>query len=255
MSSASQELTSSLEDYLETVYQLVRDHKLARVKEIAKARGVRSASVTPAMHRLADLGLIRYHQREYIDLTPEGAQVARKIYAKHQLLTRLLVEVLGMSTEQAKTDACAMEHSLSAEGMDRVVKFFEYLQVCPGSGDMLKRFHRCSLVNAGNPPCGLDCSHRRQDCNSEPLRALSALKPGERGSVAQITEGKSAIRQRLLDMGIIPEAIVEVQRIAPAGDPIWITLGGFQLSLRRSEAESVLMREAGAASEGNSDTP
>jgi DtxR family Mn-dependent transcriptional regulator len=47
------ELSTALEDYLETIFELVRDQKFARVKDIAKARGVRSASVSPAMKRLA----------------------------------------------------------------------------------------------------------------------------------------------------------------------------------------------------------
>ena len=67
-------LSGSLEDYLETIYELVRDKKLARVKDIANRRGVRSASVTPAMKRLAELGLIEYVEREYIDLSEDGLE-------------------------------------------------------------------------------------------------------------------------------------------------------------------------------------
>ena len=78
MASHAIELTGALEDYLETIYELVRDHKFARVRDIAKARGVRAASVSPAMKRLSDLGLIRYVRREYIDLTEQGEEEARK---------------------------------------------------------------------------------------------------------------------------------------------------------------------------------
>ena len=53
--------------------------------------------------------------------------------------------------------------------------------------------------------------------------------------------GTGAIRQRLLDMGILPKHLVEVERVAPAGDPIWIRLEGYQLSLRRAEASSILV--------------
>ena len=48
-----------------------------------------------------------------------------------------------------------------------------------------------------------------------------------------------AIRQRLLDMGILPDTRIEVERVAPSGDPIWIRLQGFQMALRRVEAESI----------------
>jgi len=42
-------------------------------------------------------------------------------------------------------------------------------------------------------------------------------------------------------MGILPDARIDIERVAPAGDPIWIKLGGFQLSLRRKEAEVVMV--------------
>lgn len=231
-------LTGSLEDYLETIYELVRERKLARVKDIARARGVRAASVTPAMRRLAELGLIEYHQREYIDLTPAGEEEARRVYAKHQMLHRLLVEVLGMPKEQARSDACAMEHALSREGMNHLVRFFEYLQVCPGSQQLLARFHRCSLVHPEAPPCEMGCGSRSLATFTEGQMSVSNLRPGQSGRVTQVV-GEGAVRQRMLDMGIIPNAQIEVERVAPSGDPIWIKLHGFQLSLRRSEAAAV----------------
>ena len=52
-------LKAAADGELAGLYELVRDHKVARVRDIARARGVRSASVTPAMRRLAQMGLIR----------------------------------------------------------------------------------------------------------------------------------------------------------------------------------------------------
>ena len=130
-------LTDSLEDYLETVYELVRDKKFARVKDIAQARGVRPGSVSPAMRRLAEMGLIEYVRREYIGLTPEGEERARRILARHQLLTRLFEDFLQMNHAAAEEEACAMEHSLSDEAMDQLVRFFEFLQLCPQAKELL----------------------------------------------------------------------------------------------------------------------
>ncbi len=70
--------------------------------------------------------------------------------------------------------------------------------------------------------------------------SLSDLKPGQVGRVTQLL-GDGAIRQRLLDMGLVPDAKIEIERVAPTGDPIWIKLQGFQLSLRREEARSVIV--------------
>jgi Fe2+ transport system protein FeoA len=69
---------------------------------------------------------------------------------------------------------------------------------------------------------------------------MSEMKAGERGLINKVG-GSGQIRRRLLDMGIIPQTIVEIERIAPLGDPIWIRLKGYQLSLRKHEADSVLV--------------
>ena len=63
MTLASQRLSASLEDYLETIYELVRTRKW-RACGTSHARGVRAASVTPAMRKLLELGLIHYEKRE-----------------------------------------------------------------------------------------------------------------------------------------------------------------------------------------------
>lgn len=68
--------------------------------------------------------------------------------------------------------------------------------------------------------------------------SLSMQKPGSKIRVVKIS-GEGAIRQRLLDMGIIPDVTIEIERVAPTGDPIWVKLQGFHLSLRKKEADSV----------------
>jgi Fe2+ transport system protein FeoA len=66
------------------------------------------------------------------------------------------------------------------------------------------------------------------------------LKPGESGCVTQVNAA-GAVRQRLLDMGILPDVQVDLERVAPAGEPVWIRLDGSQLALRRQEAQAVMI--------------
>ena len=136
------ELSASLEDYLETIYTLIQEKKVARVRDIARARGVKAGSVSPAMRRLADLGLLKYEQREYIDLTEEGERQAFRVVTRHRLLTRFLVDVLRMGPDAAESDACAMEHNMSDEAMTRLTGLVEFLLEHPDvSGELLHRFH------------------------------------------------------------------------------------------------------------------
>ena len=233
-------LTSALEDYLETVYQFVRDQKVARVKDIAKARGVRAASVTPAMRRLADLGLVRYVEREYIDLTPEGENQARRIYARHRLLNDFFERVLRMPGKQAEDNACSMEHSLTNEGMDHLTRFVEFLQVCPEGRRFLERFHQCAAVQIAPESCiaGCQLTHKRPGRRTRHGKTLADLKPGDVALVSQV-QGTGSVRQRLLDTGLLPGSSVEVERIAASGDLIWIRMEGFPISLRRKDASTV----------------
>ncbi|MEO2783059.1 FeoA family protein, partial [Ligilactobacillus ruminis] len=52
------------------------------------------------------------------------------------------------------------------------------------------------------------------------------------------------LRRRLMDMGLTRNTIVTVQQIAPLGDPVELTLRGYKLSLRKSEAANIMVKEA-----------
>lgn len=70
------------------------------------------------------------------------------------------------------------------------------------------------------------------------VKKLSELKKGDRGKVIKISGGGS-IHQRLMDMGLIAGSEVEMQQVAPLGDPIEIRVKGYNLSLRKAEAAGV----------------
>ena len=72
---------------------------------------------------------------------------------------------------------------------------------------------------------------------------LSEFTVGEKGIVKKITaEGK--IKRRLFDMGVTPNADVLMRKAAPLGDPIEVTIRGYELTLRKSEAQCVLTEVA-----------
>jgi len=71
-----------------------------------------------------------------------------------------------------------------------------------------------------------------------PVKVLSELKKGDKGKIIKIG-GKGSIHRRLLDMGLVAGSEVEMQRVAPLGDPIEIKVKGYNLSLRKAEAASI----------------
>lgn len=72
-------------------------------------------------------------------------------------------------------------------------------------------------------------------------KMLSDLKPGEAGIVQKIL-GEGAVKRRLMDMGITRGTEVYVRKVAPLGDPIQVTVRGYELSLRKGEALNVEMK-------------
>lgn len=230
-------LTSALEDYLETIYELIREKSFARIKDIAKARGVRSASVSPAMRRLDEMGLITYRHREYISLTPSGEREARRIYAKHQILTRFFEEILRMTPKTAVENACAKEHSLTTEGMEHMVRLLEFLRACPEGHELLNRFHTCSLVHEDIERCAHHGSCLTGGA-AQPSGAsrLSDVAPGDQVRVIQVL-GDPDLRQHVLDKGLLPDAVVRVRRLEQDG--LLLRSQGFRLTLSLEEAEAV----------------
>lgn len=75
---------------------------------------------------------------------------------------------------------------------------------------------------------------------------LRELKPGESGVVLSVGM-MGAVRRRLLDMGLIPGTRIFVRKIAPFGDPIEINLRNYELSLRKAEAEQIIVERSGCS--------
>jgi len=73
--------------------------------------------------------------------------------------------------------------------------------------------------------------------------SLNTLLPGERGTVQRINSTLTNVRQRLLEMGLIRGTPIELVRFAPMGDPIEVQVRGYRLSLRRLEAEAVIVQK------------
>lgn len=109
----------SAEDYLERILMLQRKNGMVRSIDIVRDLEYSKPSVSVAMKRLRQSGYIEMDADGYITLLPPGAEIANRIYARHQTLTRFLVQ-LGVSPEVAAADACKVEHDLSEESYQRI---------------------------------------------------------------------------------------------------------------------------------------
>ena len=113
-------MNESSENYLESILILEQRNPSVRMSDIAAMLHVSKPSVNKAMGVLKDAGYI--HQEVYgtIHLTESGRHYAQKVYSRHVLFKRFLMEVLEIDEQTAEEDACHMEHCVSDATMDKL---------------------------------------------------------------------------------------------------------------------------------------
>ena len=151
----SENLSESMENYLETILYLENNHKVARVKDIADRLGLQRGSVTGALKVLKQKGLIDYAPYTFITLTRTGKKIAKDVAYRHQVLKNFLLDVLQLDSETAESNACRMEHAIDAKTLERLVCFIEYIHTCPRTGSSwLSSFvDFCQSENREDRPC------------------------------------------------------------------------------------------------------
>ncbi|MGE4560084.1 MAG: metal-dependent transcriptional regulator [Desulfobulbus sp.] len=127
-------LSASQEDYLEAVYHIVCEKKVARAKDIAKRLNVRASSVTNALRVLSSRGLINYAPYDLITLTKDGLALAEDIASRHEALANFMITVLGVDSVEADEAACKMEHSVPKAILSRLIQYADYIAHCPRGG-------------------------------------------------------------------------------------------------------------------------
>lgn len=127
-------ISISMENYLETIFHLVREHTVARVKDIADRRKASRSSVTGMLQALRDHPFVNDEPYGFVTLTPEGAAVAKRVVRRHEALRDFMVEALSIDAEPADEAACHMEHGISRQVVDRFLDFAAFVQTCPQAG-------------------------------------------------------------------------------------------------------------------------
>ncbi len=116
-------LSSGLEDYLECIYNSLQHNGKVKAIEISKELGVSRASVTDALHRLAEKNYINYERYGSIEITQKGIDKAQEVIDKHTILTDFFEKVLLLSREEASENACRIEHVITKNAFNRLKEF------------------------------------------------------------------------------------------------------------------------------------
>lgn len=157
-------LSASLEDYLEVIYHLEQSNRVARAKDIADQMNVQRASVTGALKALAGRGLINYSPYSFITLTPEGREIAHDVIRRHKALKEFFMHTLQLAPEEAEANACRIEHAIDPNAIERLVRFLEFIRICPRTGidwfDAFARFCKHGIQTSDCQKCLKLCMER-----------------------------------------------------------------------------------------------
>ncbi len=211
-------LTPNMEDYLETISVLAKRNRVVRVKDIAKKMKVKMPSVTSALQKLKDRGLIDYEKYGYVDLTEEGAKLAQRIYSRHSCLADFFENILKIDKKEADEEACRIEHHISPRSCRQLKRLVEYMNSDATNSQWKDEFF--AMMEE---------------------RKLSELSEGQRAIIVRI-ESPPLLRKRLLEIGFRKGETIELVRYAPLQDPLQVRVKGCNVSLRVEEAKTVIVR-------------
>lgn len=121
-----EKVSMSHEDYLEAIVMLGGSQtQPVRSVDIATKMGVSKASVSKAVTSLKNSGMLEQPYYGDITLTEDGYKYGYAVLKRHEMLTRFLVEKVGLSEEVAEDEACQMEHAISDESFKKWLAYFE----------------------------------------------------------------------------------------------------------------------------------
>ncbi len=197
-------LSTSIEDYIKTIYGLEAVEEKATTKRIAGRLNVKMASVTGMIKHLAAEGYVRHRPYHGVRLTGKGRRIALNMLRRHRLIELFLCNTLGLSWDAVDADAEVLEHAVSDDLIERI---YEYLG-------------RPEFDPHGAPIPGKDGSVPRE--RGVPLDRLSE---GDRARVVEVSDRDPDFLRYLTKLDLTIGSRIRVRERAPFGGPVTLELG------------------------------
>ena len=205
------------EEYLQAVYTLADEGGQVISARLAEFLGISPAAVSEMVHRLERDGLVRLDERKEVRFTEPGYAAASSIVRRHRLAERMLVDLLGYEWWKTHEEAERLEHAMSPEMEERLVRVLGDPQTCPH----------------GNPMPG---------ATPRPTRPLERLTVGERATVERIPdqfEHEPGFLEYLDTQGVRPGVTLEMIEQRPG--LLRVGVNGTTRSLRPDCGQKVWM--------------
>ncbi|KGQ22476.2 metal-dependent transcriptional regulator [Thermus filiformis] len=216
-------LTEAQEDYLKAILLLEEKGGRATTQALAGFLGVRPASVTEMLKKLAELGLVRHTLYRGAELTPLGRQVALEVVRHHRLLETFLHQALGYGWEEVHAEAERLEHHISEAFERRIAELLGHPErdphgdPIPGPGLELEPEEGLGLLEA---PLGRARLLRvlAQDPDTLTLLAQLGLRPGR--ELELLERSSEGVRLRVgRKTYLLPTALAGALRVQSAVEP------------------------------------
>jgi DtxR family transcriptional regulator, Mn-dependent transcriptional regulator len=187
--------------YLGAIYYIRAEGEPVRSARLADWLSVSRPTVTVALRRMTRDGMVRLNAHKEIELTARGSEAAAAIVRRHRIMERWLTDVLGLDWVTADAEAERLEHAVSEVVEETLYRSLGRPQTCPH----------------GNPIPG----HSTMRANE--LR-LSALRPGDTGTITRISEVAQReappLLQYLHERGLHPGTRITVEEVDEVGRTI-----------------------------------
>ncbi len=190
-------ISPAIEDYLKAIYVLGEEAQPVIAARVAVEMGVSPSTMFSTVRRLQREGYVRLERRKDIHLTAKGKRVAEGILRRHFLTERLLTDILGLDWVKAHQEAHRLEHAISSEVEEKLVKLLHHPATCPH----------------GNPIPGVGSSSRRKGLS------LDRVPAGSEVVFQCITEGgerDTRLLGFLQQHRLVPGVEFEVVDMAPS---------------------------------------
>jgi DtxR family transcriptional regulator, Mn-dependent transcriptional regulator len=190
-------LSPAVEDYLKAIYRLQAESgDPVTTNALGGWLGVTASSASGMLRKLDDLGFIVYEPYHGVRLSEAGQRAALGVVRRHRLLEAFLAQTLGLSWDKVHDEAEVLEHALSPE--------------------------LCELIatRLGDPrtdPHGDPIPARDGRVIEIPSQNLGALRPGQRGRVARVSDRDPEILRLLMRWDIALGDVLEVRSVRPSG--------------------------------------
>jgi DtxR family Mn-dependent transcriptional regulator len=205
------------EEYLQAVYTLADEGGQVIGARLAEFLRISPAAVSEMVHRLERDGLLSLDERKEVRLTDRGYSAASRVVRRHRLAERMLVDLLGYEWWKTHEEAERIEHAMSQEMEERLVRVLGDPQTCPH----------------GNPMPGT---------KPRSTRPLERLATGERATVERIPdqfEHEPGFLEYLDTQGVRPGVTLEMIEQRPG--LLRVSVNGTARSIRPDCGQKVWM--------------